>query len=130
MVGTLQYAWTGNWPDRRAPEIGAIRVEGAEEGGYIKSGQRYRASVRAADPERDALSYRWELWRESTAVSQGGDREERPEDLSALLDTPQGEAVEWMAPPTEGAYRLYVYVLDGEGHAATANLPLYVRPKE
>jgi hypothetical protein len=30
------------------------------------------------------------------------------------------------APATAGEYRLFVYVLDGKGHAGTANLPFRV----
>jgi hypothetical protein len=31
-------------------------------------------------------------------------------------------------PQAEGAYRLFVFVRDGQGNAATANIPFYVKP--
>ncbi len=31
------------------------------------------------------------------------------------------------APGKEGAYRLFVYVSDGNNNVATANLPFYIR---
>jgi hypothetical protein len=30
------------------------------------------------------------------------------------------------APTTAGQYRLFVYVLDGKGHAGTANIPFRI----
>jgi hypothetical protein len=32
----------------------------------------------------------------------------------------------YTAPTTSGQYRLFVYVLDGKGHAGTANIPFKV----
>jgi hypothetical protein len=32
------------------------------------------------------------------------------------------------APAKSGAYRLFVYALDGKGHAAHANIPFFVDP--
>jgi hypothetical protein len=35
----------------------------------------------------------------------------------------------FIAPKTEGAYRVFVFVRDGQGNAATANIPFYVKPR-
>lgn len=32
------------------------------------------------------------------------------------------------ASQSEGAYRVFVFVRDGQGNAVTANIPFYVRP--
>ncbi|MGA2622127.1 MAG: hypothetical protein ABSF26_31435 [Thermoguttaceae bacterium] len=34
----------------------------------------------------------------------------------------------FVAPQAEGAYRVFVFVRDGQGHAATANIPFCVKP--
>ena len=37
------------------------------------------------------------------------------------------QKVEFEAPKTPGAYRLYAYVYDGNGNAAHANIPFFVK---
>ena len=64
--------------------------------------------------------------RESTATQTGGDREEIPPVLSGLISVKAPGHVEMTTPEKPGAYRLFVYVYDGNGHAGHANIPFYV----
>jgi hypothetical protein len=81
------------------------------------------------DPDQNKLTYRWELLPESTDLKEGGDRENRPEAIKGLLLTTTDEARATLkAPEKEGAYRLFVYAYDSFNHAATANIPFYVKP--
>jgi hypothetical protein len=82
--------------------------------------------VQASDPDKDHLSYRWEILAESTDLKTGGDVESKPKALPGLLEDPTKADTALKAPATPGAYRLFVYVFDGHGHAAHANIPFYV----
>ncbi len=82
--------------------------------------------MESADPDGDALTYKWEVMRESEATQTGGDREEIPPVLAGLINEKAPGQVEMTAPEEPGAYRLFVYVYDGKGHAGHANIPFYV----
>ena len=49
-----------------------------------------------------------------------------PDLLPDAIDTPDAAEITVTAPAQPGAYRLFVYVYDGQGHAAHANIPFYV----
>lgn len=127
-VDVAQRLWTGRWPDNRAPRIDGLRLDGqvAGENIVLSPGARYEAEVSAADPDEDRLTYRWEIMRESTATQTGGDREDVPETLEGLIEGAARPDPVVSAPAERGAYRLFVYVYDGEGQAGHANVPFLV----
>ena len=127
-IDVMRYIWNGAWPDNRSPQIEGMLLDAKGAGGDVTlvSGEPYPASVAAADPDGDALIYRWKVMRESTATQTGGDREELPETLSGLIDDASRNKIVVTAPAEAGAYRLFVYVHDGQGHAGHANLPFRV----
>lgn len=48
--------------------------------------------------------------------------------ISELIVKANADKLTFIAPPTEGAYRVFVFVRDGQGNAATANIPCFVTP--
>ena len=82
-----------------------------------------------ADPDHDALTYRWELLPESTDLKNGGDRESRPAAIAGLFSGQQLGRVQVRAPAQAGAYRLFLYASDGKGNVATGNIPFYVKDR-
>ena len=127
-VDAMHYVWNGAWPENRSPRLEQMLLNGQEApaGIYLSPGESYPALVASTDPDGDALRYAWEVRRESTAQSEGGDDEEAPEEMANALDRNDTPEVTLTAPAEEGAYRLFVYVYDGAGHAAHANIPFYV----
>ena len=126
--GSRCSAQTGKWPSNRAPQIRSLLLDGkqAEHPVRLLPSRTYAALVEAADVDEDALRFDWYLMRESRAMQSGGDPEEIPEDLTQLVMHPQAEEIRLLAPPQPGAYRLYVYVGDGQGGVAHANIPFLV----
>ena len=131
VIDVMQYLWTGNWPKNKAPHIYSLQLDGkkAAQNVYVQPGSRYKVVATTVDPDGDPLTFRWELLPEPTKVGEGGDHEDRPGpvDKAIASEGNSGKAV-LVAPLAEGAYRLFVYVTDGQGNVATANLPFYVRP--
>jgi hypothetical protein len=129
VVDVMQYLWTGSWPRNRAPHLDSMLVDGkrATANIYLQPGRSYSATVYASDPNGDQLSYRWELLPESTDLKEGGDRENRPAPLEGQLAEAADGQLTLRAPAQEGAYRLFVYVTDGNNKVATANTPFYVQ---
>jgi hypothetical protein len=124
----MHYVWNDAWPDNRSPRIEAMQLDGrtAHDSIVITAGEQYSASVVANDPDVDTLTFRWEIMRESGATQTGGDAEERPETLPGLIDAGGNDSVLVTAPSDPGAYRLFVYVQDGQGNAGHANIPFRV----
>lgn len=130
-VDAMQYVWTGAWPANRAPSIQPLRLDDrvAIDSIALVAGKPYTASVEARDPDGDPLRYRWTVLHESTATSIGGDREDVPPDVALVMEDDGKGGLAFTAPVEPGAYRLFVEVHDGKGHAAYANLPFRVEAR-
>jgi hypothetical protein len=129
-VNTMQYLWTGRWPENRAPRVEDLRIDGqaAADNVYLKPGSTHRAALKVEDPESDSLTYRWEVMLEVAPGGYAGLGEVRSKPMTELIQKAAGREVTFAAPEKEGAYRVFVFVLDGRGNAATANIPFFVRP--
>ncbi len=127
-VDVMHHIWTGSLPANRAPRLKGMTLDGraATDSVRLKPDMPYAAQVSAADPEGDSLSYNWEIKRESTSLGHGGDDEQVPENLAGLVQIPVGAEISFAAPSQPGAYRIFVYIRDGQGSAGHANIPFYV----
>ncbi|MEJ2383678.1 MAG: glycoside hydrolase family 2 TIM barrel-domain containing protein [Xanthomonadales bacterium] len=128
-IDVMQKIWTGSWPENRAPQVRSMRLDGkdAKDNVTLDAGAEYTAQVSASDPEGDELTFRWEVMRESQATQTGGDKEAIPETLDDAIVAVTGQKATVRAPAEPGAYRLFMYVYDGNGSAGHANIPFRVR---
>lgn len=127
-IDMMHYVWNGEWPENRTPRINDYTLEGKVATDNIKltAGKTYNAQIDVTDPENDALTYRWEIMKESETNATGGDAEEVPAKIEGLISSEPGASVEFLAPKEEGAYRLFIYVDDPNDHTAHANIPFFV----
>jgi len=123
-VHAMSTLWTGKPPSNACPRISRLAVDGAAE---VDPGAMVRATLDASDPDGDPLTVRWELRSEATQTGVGGEAEAVPaEEKGAVLEGDVKDARVRM-PQKLGGYRLFVYVRDGKGCAATGNIPLLVK---
>ena len=129
VVDVMERIWTGGEPVNRAPRVGSLKLDGkiATESVKLVAGEAYEAVVDVADPDGDALTYRWELKPESTSRASGGDFEAAIDSIVGYFSKTD-EAATQLTAPAAGEYRLFVYAYDGQGHAAHANIPFLVEP--
>ena len=129
VVDVMQFLWSGNWPKNKAPHLYSLKVDNkkAIDDIYLSPGENYKAIAVAFDPDKDKLFYRWELMPEPTQLSTGGDFEARPKSLDGLVTLGENGNVTIKTPDKEGAYRLFVYIMDGNNNVATANVPFYIK---
>jgi exo-beta-1,3-glucanase (GH17 family) len=127
VVDVMHFLWRGEWPEQRSPQVRSLSLNGmdARADVTVKSGEQIDGFVDVVDPDGDSMAFRWELRPESEATQEGGDYEEQIANLEGLIDTTAGARVAITAPDP-GAYRLFVYVRDGTGRAAHANIPFRV----
>ncbi|MBD8526812.1 glycoside hydrolase family 2 TIM barrel-domain containing protein [Pseudomarimonas arenosa] len=127
-VDVMQMLWTGAPASNLSPTIADLRVNGGTAGNSVRlrSSETYPVSVRAVDPERGDLTFKWELRHESQARSTGGDRETQPAPVRGAVRATTPGSASLRAPKRGGPYRLFVWVVDGNRNAAHANIPLWV----
>ncbi|HWB10368.1 MAG TPA: glycoside hydrolase family 2 TIM barrel-domain containing protein [Pirellulales bacterium] len=123
-VDAMAELWSGKAPANRCPVINELRLKDSDE---VEPGATVHAELESADPEGEKLSVRWLLCREAEALGTGGDAEATPEAFADALTRGDDGGAEIKMPAEPGGYRLFVYVYDGQGGAAVANVPLLVK---
>ncbi|WP_309400386.1 glycoside hydrolase family 2 TIM barrel-domain containing protein [Cerasicoccus maritimus] len=123
-VDAMSYAWNGEFPDNRSPKL--ISLSSPADQKRVKRNSVQKAQVEVRDAEGDPLKIEWVVTAESTDRQTGGDHETTPPSFPNLIKRNGGESVEFRAPSKSGPYRLFVYIRDNAGGAATANFPFYV----
>ena len=127
-LDNLHRVWKGEEPANCAPVIASFTLDGktAYESVTLAPGEKVEVSALITDPDGDALIFTWELLPESQFTKAGGDVERRPDAVQAAVSGGQDGVGVMRMPRIKGAYRLFVYARDGQGHAATGNLPFYI----
>jgi hypothetical protein len=124
-VDTMVFNWLGAYPANRAPDVTGFTLGGRAAGGNVAltAGQTVPAVVTVTEPDGDTMSYVWEILQDPTVAASN---------MGETRKTRVGNPQKGTAPmfnvtaPPAGQYRLFVYVLDGKGHAGTANIPFRV----
>ncbi len=130
-VGVMQYLWSGTWPQNRAPAVPALDIIGFSDRTrvYLQPGGVYEARVVSCDCDFDPLTFKWDIRPEveipRNSYAGGGEKPAVP--LPGLIQEGSGTQIRFAAPEGEGPYRLFVQVLDGQGHVGYANASFYVR---
>jgi hypothetical protein len=129
-VEVMQYMWTGNWPQNRAPRIDALKISGrnALENIELEPGSINTALVEVADPENDELRFEWELLPEPKKFGvYAGQGEKKPKPVEGFIQATQNNTIQFKVPDeAERNYRLFIYVYDDNGNIGVANIPFYI----
>ncbi|MEE4178376.1 MAG: hypothetical protein V2I46_12800 [Bacteroides sp.] len=129
-VNMIEYLWTGKWPENMAPKMMDFTIEG--KGGRfdnvcLEKNQEFIARISIEHPNKENLSVRAEIIPEPKELSEGGDFEKRSKTIEGLIISANTSEVIFNAPSSHGAYRIFVYVVDNQNNAATANIPFFVK---
>lgn len=123
-VDVMTELWSGSPPANRAPTVEPLIVEGDVQ---LDPGAKLRVRAVIADPEGAAVRTRWVLLRESGEYATGGDTRPVPPEVEGAVFDAGADGAAIRMPKYPGPYRLFVYAYDGNGKAATANVPLLVK---
>jgi len=129
-VNVMQYLWTGRPPANRAPAIAKLSIDDkqARDNVLVPPATPHTVEVAIHDPEGDPLTFLWEILPEPTQFGYGGRGERKPRPLAELVQETSGATLRFLAPEESGNYRVFVIAKDGQGNAATANVPFRVEP--
>lgn len=128
-IDVMHYFWNDNqWPANRAPEIKSATLNGkfASQSVHLTAGDEVEFAFDAVDPDEDEMSWRFEVLPEATDLHDGGDAEKRPIAIEDLLVSEAVGKITFKVPDQSGAYRAFIYILDGQNNAATVNIPFHV----
>ncbi|MEO5915969.1 MAG: glycoside hydrolase family 2 TIM barrel-domain containing protein [Luteolibacter sp.] len=123
-VDAVCRAWTGKWPDNRAPRITTFETPLKEA--TVAPGQTVTVTAAAEDPESDTMTWEWSVCEESIDRRSGGDAEAAPPAVSGSIVSQENGAATIKTPVKPGNYRLFVIVRDGKGGASADNTPFRV----
>jgi len=125
-VDAMTELWSGKPPENLAPVVKPLIVKGDPQ---VEPGSELRVMSDINDPEKGEIKVRWVLRRETKDEQTGGDyRAMIPDIEGAIIESSSEHALVRM-PEYPGSYRLFLYVYDDAGKAATANVPILVKGK-
>jgi hypothetical protein len=130
-VEVMQYMWTGEWPENRAPRIESLTINGkkAEDDVALAANSINPAKVEATDPDNDNLRIEWTLLPVPEEFgAYAGQGETKPQPVEGFIQNRENRTLRFQTPENTGKnYRLFVYVYDDKGNIAVANIPFYVK---
>ena len=123
----MKMLWTGECDKNLAPVVDSLNIDKwvRYQDIRLKPGSQHQARATASDPDKDKITYKWEIRPEAIYASYAGQGEKEPQPIPGLIGE-QKKSITFKTPDKTGAYRLYVYALDGNNQFSTANLPFYV----
>lgn len=131
-VEVMNYEWTGEWPENRAPRIDSLLINGlsALENINLPASSLQKAHVEVSDPDQDPLRITWELVPENKEFgAYAGQGETKPEPIKDFVvnQTENGKEISFQTPASSGDnFRLFVYIHDGNENIAVANIPFHI----
>lgn len=105
------------------PKIEKLEVSGIDN---LIPGEEITATLKASDPEGKPLKVKWIFVGEGKEKFTAGRDEPVPESFPGALVSSTNTSAKFKMPTILGGYRVFAYVFDDAGGAATANVPVFV----
>ncbi len=117
----MQELWSGKAPTVRCPAIASLKVHG---GPLFDPGATVGCDLKLRSP---GARVKWVLQAETTERGSGGSDEQVPKTYPEAIKSSNAHHASVKLPSRSGGFRVFAYVSDGQGRAATVNVPIYVR---
>lgn len=122
-IDTMTELWSGQPPENLTPRVEPLTLVGEAE---RDPNEVIEVKASITDPEGSDLRVSWALRRESGEYATGGDARPNIPDIEGAILTGDATGARVQLPEFPGPYRVFLYVHDAQGNAATANLPVFV----
>ena len=126
-VEGMERVWTGREPSQTAPVIASMKADDMTvcDNPTFGKGKKFKVKADVKDREKDKMTFVWEVLKEATITATGGAYEPRPDRVGQVRITRKPVLDFRFDEP--GAYRIYLYALDGTGYASATNLPVLIK---
>ncbi|WP_316839059.1 glycoside hydrolase family 2 TIM barrel-domain containing protein [Pedobacter gandavensis] len=126
-VDAMKYIWTGKHLDYTFPQIKNMLLndQEAKDNILLSAGQHFSAEVFLLNKDKIKL-VKWELYPEDWYKKNNLHSDKKLQPLLKQIKTAQFLENNFVAPITEGPYRIFATVYDDNGNFSTSNIPFYV----
>jgi hypothetical protein len=120
----MQQLWSGKPPAHPCPVIKSFTLDHSDE---VDPGVIVHAKLDVSSPSGGALKVQWILQKDMQSYNTNGATEKAPPAYPDAFIKSNDKQAEIKLPSGGGIYRIFVFVRDAFGGAATANLPIKVK---
>ena len=127
-VDVMQFCWTGEWPQSRAPSIKDISLEniGWRKDHILAPSVRATLNVKYLKYNNKKVIVEYVLYPEAFSNKIGGDIQKSPDPIKFDVVYQSDNELTFISPKKKGAYRLFAYVKNEKGQSSVANIPFLV----
>ena len=128
-VDVMQFCWTGEWPQSRAPSIKDISLEniGWRKDHILASSVQATLSIEYLKYNNKKVIVEYVLYPEAFSNKIGGDIQKSPDPIKFDIVKQSNNELIFISPKKKGAYRLFAYVKNEKGQSSVANIPFLVK---
>ena len=127
-VDVMQYCWTGEWPQSRAPSIKNISLEniGWRKDHTLAPSTQATLKIEYLKYNNEEIIVEYVLFPEAFSEKIGGDIQKSPDPINLeIVDQSDNELI-FKSPEKKGAYRIFAFIKNKKNQSSVANIPFLV----
>ena len=127
-VDVMHYCWKGNWPDKRAPSIKNIYLNGInwKKDHFISKDSIVNLNFEFEQYNNKVIEIDYVLYPEAFSNKMGGDFQESPDPIHLDIIKRNSNQILFKSPSKKGAYRIFTFIKNEFGQSSVANVPFLV----
>ena len=127
-VDVMHYCWKGNWPDKRAPSIKNIYLNGInwKKDHFISKDSIVNLNFEFEQYNNKVIEIDYVLYPEAFSNKMGGDFQESPDPIHLDIIKRNSNQILFKSPSKKGAYRIFTFIKNEFGQSSVANIPFLV----
>ena len=127
-IDVMQYCWTGNWPESRAPSIVNIELENTDwkKDHILASSVEVNLSIEYLKYNNDSVIIEYKLFPEAFSNKIGGDIQKSPEPIDFKIINQSKNKITFISPKEKGAFRIFAFIKNNKEQSSVANIPFLI----
>ena len=128
-VDVMQFCWTGDWPQSRAPSIKDISLENISwrKDHILAPSSQATLKIDYQNYNNKKVIVNYVLYPEAFSNKIGGDIQKSPEPIEFDIVSQSDNELTFVTPGEKGAYRLFAFVKNEKGQSSVANIPFLIQ---